>query len=58
VSDQPHPNPAVTGLNATLPQLHARAAADYTAAQTAARQHAAQGGPGQRDGILHGESNR
>jgi hypothetical protein len=43
VSDQPHPNPAVT---------------DYTAAQTAARQHAAQGGPGQRDGILHGESNR
>jgi hypothetical protein len=56
VSDQPHPNPAVTDLNATAAQLHQRAAQDYAAAQTAARQRDAQGGTEQRDGILHGEA--
>lgn len=53
---QPHPNPAVTDLHATATQLLARAAADLAAQQTATRQHAAQGGTEQRDGILHGEA--
>ena len=51
-----HPNPAVTDLDATVAQLQQRAAQDYAQAQTAARQHAAQGGTEQRDGILHGEA--
>jgi hypothetical protein len=50
-----HPNPAVTDRNATTAQLLARAAADYATQQAANREKQAQGGPGQRDGILHGE---
>lgn len=47
-----HPNPAVADQHATIPQLHARAAQDYAAAQAATRTRETQGGPGQRDGIL------
>lgn len=49
-----HPNPAVADQGATVPQLHARAAADYNAQQTANRTKQQQGGTGQRDGILTG----
>jgi hypothetical protein len=49
-----HPNPAVADQHATIPQLHARAAQDYAANQQAARTREAQGGPGQRDGVLPG----
>lgn len=52
-----HPNPAVTDQGATPAQLLARAAADYAQAQAATRQKQAQGGPGQRDGVLPGSSN-
>jgi hypothetical protein len=52
-----HPNPAVTDQDATTAQLHARAAADYAQAQAANRAKQAQGGPGQRDGVLPGGGN-
>ena len=52
-----HPNPAVTDQNATTAELLARAANDYAQAQAANRAKQAQGGPGQRDGILTGSIN-
>ena len=52
-----HPNPAVADLNATITQLQQRAAADYAAAQAAARAKAAQGGTGQREGVIPGGGN-
>ncbi|MDX5569536.1 hypothetical protein PYK79_48455 [Streptomyces sp. ID05-04B] len=58
MNQQPPPGTCFADdLNATTTQLQQRAAADYTAAQTATQQRDAQGGTGQRDGILHGEAN-
>jgi hypothetical protein len=51
------PTPVADDLYATAPQLLARAAVDYVTAQAAAQTRDAQGGPGTRQGILHGESN-
>jgi len=51
-----HPNPAVTDQDATVQQLLARAANDYATQQAANREQQAQGGTGQRDGVLHGET--
>lgn len=52
-----HPNPAVADQNATITQLHARAAADYATQQAANQAKEAQGGPGQREGVLAGGGN-
>ena len=48
------PTPVAEDLNATPAQLLARAAQDYTHANTVAEAHEAQGGTGQREGVLPG----
>jgi hypothetical protein len=48
------PTPVAADLNASAPQLLARAAHDYAQAQAAARTKDDQGGPGTRQGILPG----
>jgi hypothetical protein len=48
------PTPVTEDAHATAPQLLARAAQDYTHANTAAQTHQAQGGNGVREGVLPG----
>lgn len=46
--------PVDTDPQATVPELLARAAQDYTDATTVTDQHEAQGGTGEREGVLPG----
>jgi hypothetical protein len=48
------PTPVDADQNATLAELLRRAAADYAAQQGATRTHQAQGGTGEREGIILG----
>jgi hypothetical protein len=50
------PTPVADDWNATVPELLARAAADFDHTNTVAQAHAAQGGTGQREGVLPGSS--
>lgn len=51
------PTPVVEDAHATASQLLARAHADYASAQVATSEHQAQGGTGQREGVLPGGGN-
>lgn len=48
--------PVADDAHATPAQLLTRAANDYAQAQAAARAKQEQGGPGRREGVLHGET--
>lgn len=50
------PTPVAEDAHATPAQLLTRAADDYAQAQAAARAKQEQGGPGDRQGVLHGEA--
>ncbi|MGW1497556.1 hypothetical protein ACWCQW_03010 [Streptomyces mirabilis] len=50
--------PVDTDQNATLAELLRRAQQDYAHAQAAARAKQAQGGPGEREGIIPGGGTR
>jgi hypothetical protein len=47
--------PVAADRQATVPELLARAAADYTHATTVTDAHEAQGGTGEREGVLPGD---
>jgi hypothetical protein len=55
---EPQLTPVAEDLHATVPEVLARAATDYAAAQAAAQAKDASGGPGTREGILHGGGQR
>jgi hypothetical protein len=48
------PTPVADDMQATAAELLARAAQDYTHANTGAQVHEAQGGTGVREGVLPG----
>lgn len=48
--------PVAEDLHATTAELLARAHADYSHAQTVTSEHQAQGGTGQREGVLPGSA--
>lgn len=48
------PTPVAEDLHATAPELLARAHADYSQGQAASSEHQAQGGTGERQGVLPG----
>jgi hypothetical protein len=52
----PQPTPVTEDAQATVPQLLARAHADYSNAQAATDERQAQGGIGERHGILPGST--
>lgn len=48
--------PVDEDVHATVPELLARAHADYSQGQAASSEHQAQGGTGQREGVLPGSA--
>jgi len=54
MSGHPIPCPVLDDAGATIPQLHAAAAADLAQQQAYTREQQQHGGPGQRDGVLPG----